>query len=151
MLYMVMVFPYLRMLGNGTNVDDNKRRHYKAFRNSKLYKDFGSSKGYYELVGTKGNDRVILRFNLNSFRDSYTVRDLLKMDLCIYAVKVGSTSLENLNVDKLLGMQDFVIPDVSLSCEPCADSEEASDTSQNILDVFDVLLAAVEAEETTST
>lgn len=97
-------------------------------------------------LGTKGRSRVILRFNINSFRNSYTISDLLKMDLSIYAIKVGRTSLENLNVNKELGMNVSVIPKDNPSYEPNTDTEESSTTSP-ILDVFDVLLAGVEAND----
>lgn len=89
---------------------------------------------------------MILRFNINSFRNNYTISDLLKMDLSIYAIKVGRTSLENLNVNKELGMNVSVIPKDNPSYEPNTDTEVTT-TSSPILDVFDVLLAGVEADD----
>ena len=105
----------------------------------------------YKIIGSKGDyiigrSRVILRFNINSFRNNYTISDLLKMDLSIYAIKVGRTSLENLNVNKELGMNVSVIPKDNPSYEPNTDTEVTT-TSSPILDVFDVLLAGVEADD----
>lgn len=62
--------------------------------------------------------RVILRFNINSFRNSYTLSDLLKMNLSIYAIKVGRTTLDMLNVNKELGMNVSIIPKDNPSYTP---------------------------------
>lgn len=140
--YMVMVSPYLSMLKSGSSIPAGEFN----IAVDKLDNALRHAKGYYEFVGTKGRSRVILRFNINSFRNSYTISDLLKMDLSIYAIKVGRTSLENLNVNKELGMKVSLILKDNPSYEPNADTEEAAATSPT-LDVFDVLLAGVEADD----
>lgn len=140
--YMVMVSPYLSMLKSGSSIPAGEFN----IAVDKLDNALRHAKGYYEFVGTKGRSRVILRFNINSFRNSYTISDLLKMDLSIYAIKVGRTSLENLNVNKELGMKVSLIPKDNPSYEPNADTEEAAATSPT-LDVFNVLLAGVEADD----
>ena len=140
--YMVMVSPYLSMLKSGSSIPAGEFN----IAVDKLDNALRHAKGYYEFVGTKGRSRVILRFNINSFRNSYTISDLLKMDLSIYAIKVCRTSLENLNVNKELGMKVSLIPKDNPSYEPNADAEEAAATSPT-LDVFDVLLAGVEADD----
>lgn len=140
--YMVMVSPYFSMLKSGSSIPAGEFN----IAVDKLDNALRHAKGYYEFVGTKGRSRVILRFNINSFRNSYTISDLLKMDLSIYAIKVGRTSLENLNVNKELGMKVSLIPKDNPSYEPNADTEEAAATSPT-LDVFDVLLAGVEADD----
>ena len=140
--YMVMVSPYLSMLKSGSSIPAGEFN----IAVDKLDNALRHAKGYYEFVGTKGRSRVILRFNINSFRNSYTISDLLIMDLSIYAIKVGRTSLENLNVNKELGMKVSLIPKDNPSYEPNADTEEAAATSPT-LDVFDVLLAGVEADD----
>lgn len=140
--YMVMVSPYLSMLRNESLIPAGEFN----IAVDKLDNALRHAKGYYEFVGTKGRSRVILRFNINSFRNSYTISDLLKMDLSIYAIKVGRTSIENLNVNKELGVNVSVVPKDNPSYEPSTDSEEAP-TYSPILDVFDVLLAGVEADD----
>lgn len=140
--YMVMVSPYLSMLKTGSSIPAGEFN----IAIDKLDNALRHAKGYYEFVGTKGKSRVILRFNINSFRNSYTISDLLKMDLSIYAIKVGRTSLENLNVNKELGTNISIIPKDNPSYEPNTDTVETS-TSNPILDVFDVLLAGVEAND----
>lgn len=140
--YMVMISPYLSMLKNGTSIPAGEFN----IAIDKLDNALRNAKGYYEFVGTKGKSRVILRFNINSFRNSYTISDLLKMDLSIYAIKVGRTSLSNLNVNKELGMNVSIIPKDNPSYRANSDLEENM-SADAILDVFDVLLAGVEAND----
>lgn len=85
-----------------------------------------------------------MRFNINSFKNGYTISDLLKMNLSIYAIKVGRTSLDMLDVSKELEMDVSIIPKDNPSYEGSNEVEDNA-ASQKILDVFDVLLAGVEA------
>ena len=140
--YIVMVSPYLRMLKSGSSISsgqfdiaidnvENALRH---------------AKGYYEFIGSKGRSQIVLRFNINSFRNGYTISDLLKMDLSIYAIKVGKTSVENLNVNKELGMNVSIIPKDNPSYEEHVETEGTSSRNR-VMDVSDVLLAGVEADD----
>ena len=136
-----MVSPYLSMLNNGSSLPAGEFN----IAIDKLDNALRNAKGYYEFVGTKARSRVVLRFNINAFRNSYTISDLLKMDLSIYAIKVGKTAIENLNVNKELGMDVSILPKDNPSYE---ESREDDDISKDaILDVFDVLLAGVEADD----
>ena len=139
---MVMVSPYLSMLNSGSSLPAGEFN----IAIDKLDNALRNAKGYYEFVGTKARSRVVLRFNINAFRNSYTISDLLKMDLSIYAIKVGKTAIENLNVNKELRMDVSILPKDNPSYEES--TEEDNDTSKDaILDVFDVLLAGVEADD----
>lgn len=68
------------------------------------------------------------------------------MSLSIYAIKVGRTTLDMLNVNKELGMNVSIIPKDNPSYTPSNQADEA-DTHSQVLDVFDVLLAGVEADD----
>lgn len=138
----VMVSPYLSMLKSGSSIPageyniaidrlDNALRH---------------AKGYYEFVGEKANSRVVLRFNINSFKNGYTISDLLKMNLSVYAIKVGQTTLEMLNVNKELGMNISVM---SKDNPDYVEEDTSNDNSleKRPLNVFDVLLAGVETDD----
>ena len=138
--YMVMVSPYLSMLKTGSFVPAGEF----SIAIDKLENALKNAKGYYEFVGTKGKSKVILRFNINSFKNGYTISDLLKRNLSIYAIKVGRTSLDMLDVSKELEMDVSIIPKDNPSYEGSNEVEDNA-ASQKILDVFDVLLAGVEA------
>lgn len=140
--YMVMVSPYLSMLKSGSAIPAGEF----SIAIDKLDNTLRHAKGYYEFVGTKGRSKVILRFNINSFRNGYTISDLLKMNLSIYAIKVGKTTLDMLDVNKELGMNVSILPKDNPTYEMRSDEEENKSSSQ-VLDVFDVLLAGVEADD----
>ena len=139
--YMVMVSPYLSML-RGAAVPAGEFN----IAIDKLENALKNAKGYYEFVGTKRKSKVILRFNINSFRNGYTISDLLKMNLSIYAIKVGRTTLDMLNVSKELNMDVSIIPKDNPSYVEETEPEEQV-SGNKVLDVFDVLLAGVESDD----
>lgn len=67
--YMVMVSPYLSMLRSGSSIPAGDFN----IAIDKLENALKNAKGYYEFVGTKGKSKVILRFNINSFKNGYTI------------------------------------------------------------------------------
>ena len=138
--YMVMVSPYLSMLKTGTGVPAGEFN----IAIEKLESTLKNAKGYYEFVGTKGNSKVVLRFNINAFRNSYTISDLLKMNLSIYAIKVGKTTTDMLNVSKELEL-DFA-PTQKDNPDYAENEKKTEDTQSRMMDVFDVLLAGVVAD-----
>lgn len=140
--YIVMVSPYLSMLKTGTAISAGEFN----IAIDKLDNALRNAKGYYEFIGTKGRSRVVLRFNINSFRNGYTISDLLKMNLSIYAIKVGKTTADMLNVNKELGMNVSILPKDNPTYEEGKTAEEGA-TNTQVLDVFDVLLAGVEADD----
>lgn len=141
--YMVMVSPYLSMFRNGTSIPAGEFN----IAIDKLESTLKNAKGYYEFVGTKGRSKVVLRFNINSFRNGYKISDLLKMNLAIYAIKVGKTSLDMLNVSKELDMDVSIIPKDNPSYRDDEADLSASFPINKELDVFDVLLAGVESDD----
>lgn len=140
--YMVMVSPYLSMLKADSSIPAGEFN----IAVDKLDNALRNAKGYYEFVGTKGRSKVVLRFNISSFKNGYTISDLLKMDLSVYAIKVGRTTLDMLNVNKELGMNVSIIPKDNPSYEEQNENMECASNSQ-VIDVFDVLLAGVETDD----
>lgn len=140
--YMVMVSPYLNMFNNGSTIPAGEFN----IAIDKLDNVLRTAKGYYEFLGTKGRSKVVLRFNINSFKNGYTISDLLKMDLSIYAIKVGKTTLEMLNVNKELDMKVSVVPKDNPEYSE-EDSNESDMAKNTVLEVFDVLFAGVETND----
>ena len=139
--YIVMVSPYLSMFKDASvsagefNIAIDKIEHVLK-----------NAKGYYEFVGTKGRSKVVLRFNIDAFKNGYKISDLLKKNLSIYAVKVGKTTLDMLNVNKELDLNVSVVPKDNPSYVD-EDIKETKNDSRKFLDVYDVLLAGVEADD----
>jgi hypothetical protein len=140
--YMVMVSPYLDMIKTGTSIPAGEFN----IAIDKLNQTLRNAKGYYEFVGSKAKSKVIFRFNIDAFKNGYTISDLLKMDLSIYAIKVGQTSLEMLDVSKELDMESSLLPKDNPSYD--GDDVDTIDESKlKKLDVFDVMLAGVETDD----
>ena len=98
-----------------------------------------NGKGYYELILTDSeNNTKVLRFNLKSFKNSYSLTDLLKMKLTYHAVKVGSINLDDLEIEKEFSFQEQTYVDGT----ELAGESSKRETSK--VDVFDVILAGVE-------
>ncbi len=142
--YIVMVSPYLSMLKGGSSISTGEF----DIAVEKLDNALKTAKGYYEFVGTRGRSKIVLRFNINSLKNNYKINDLLKMNLAIYAIKVGTTSLAQLNVNNELDI-DF---QSTIKDNPDYFVSEKNETEDDVdkdkkLDVYDVLLAGVEAND----
>ena len=52
---------------------------------TKIEEAIEKGRGYYEFLATIEGQDIVLRFNRNAFRNSYTMSDLPKMRLTYYA------------------------------------------------------------------
>lgn len=120
-----MFTPYIAIIKNIENIDIGK-----------LDEILETAKGYYELIAQKGDQKVILRFNIKAFRNNYGLTDLLKMNLKYYAFHVGKCSEEDLLMKN--EMQDSGETKEIGYTEMLAGVE----TECN-LDVYDVVLAGI--------
>ena len=141
--YFVMVSPYMNMFQTGSIIPSGELN----ISLDKLDNVLRNAKGYYEFIGVKGKGKVVLRFNINSFKNNYMISDLLKMNLSIYAIKVGETTLDMLDINNELNLDIRVSVD-NPSYEPKDGSSKVEDNRINTskLQVFDVLLAGVESD-----
>lgn len=95
MTYLKLMTPYFTMTegkfpsGNGIDIDI-----------SLIDDALKQGRGYFELVFDKENVKRILRFNLKSFKSSYSLSDLVKMNLTYHAVKVGKMKLDDLDFSR---------------------------------------------------
>lgn len=140
--YFVMVSPYLNMFQSGSVIPSGELN----ISLDKLDNALKNAKGYYEFIGSKGNSQVVLRFNIKSFKNNYMISDLLKMNLSIFAIKVGDTTLEMLDINNELNLD---LPKLTVDNPTYRENENISDEKKNPqkkLPVFDVLLAGVESD-----
>ena len=146
MSYVALISPYLSMLKSGTGIPAGDFN----ISIDKLDNTIKSAKGYYEFIGTKEEKEVIFRFNIKSFKNNYKATDLLKMDISIFAIKVGTSTISKLNF-----ANEFDIDTSSAAKDnPTYSKEEKSLVdirlklkTEEPLEVFDVLLAGVEAND----
>ena len=101
-----------------------------------------NAKGYYEMLATCDGQEVVLRFNILSFRNSYSIADLPKMQLQYYAIKVGKTNPDQLDINKEFSGEY----QNNNTIQSAFDLKNPNCKKTDTLDVFDVLLAGVNYE-----
>ncbi|BAL68882.1 hypothetical protein SMULJ23_0548 [Streptococcus mutans LJ23] len=102
-------------------------------------------RGYYQMLAYEESaNKSVLRFNINAFKNNYTLADLTKMDLCYYAVKVGQTTLEQLSLEKEFDIQE---PEIEIDIQKIITGQKKILNNDDFLDVYDVVLAGVMSNE----
>ena len=134
-----MFTPYLKMFSKDFTTDDGAPLDMRNMDEA-----FEYGKGYYEMIANpkveeEDENKKILRFNINAFRNNYTIADLTKMDLTYYIVKVGRANEDSLDISKEFNMGEKLI---SLD-----DLENGKNGDEEALDVYDVILAGVSINE----
>ncbi len=98
-------------------------------------------KGYYELIGETNDNssKVVFRFNNDAFRNNYTMADIIKMDLVLFAVKVGRIAQGKLNMTQEFEFGSKVIEErVRIT-----GSQKSKSESVEKLPIYDVMLAGI--------
>lgn len=144
--YVIMISPYMKMFkGDGLNLNTDLDLSIDIV---KMDDSIKLAKGYFEFEGIQNNKSVILRFNIDSFKNNYKISDLLKMDLSIYGVPVGKVDRKNITIVSEI---NAATSDDELSAydNPKYSEDGTGNTtaSEDILTVYDVLLAGVAQHE----
>ena len=97
-------------------------------------------RGYYQmLLNSEKEPSCVLRFNINAFKNDYSLADLSKMNLSYFGVKVGQCTKEQLSLEKEFEINTSTnTPDVKKIV--------TGDTSKSFiqyLDVYNIVLAGV--------
>ena len=97
-------------------------------------------RGYYQmLLNSEKEPSCVLRFNINAFKNDYSLADLSKMNLSYFGVRVGQCTKEQLSLEKEFEIQQSnKTPDVKEIV-----TGSASEFSMQFLDVYDIVLAGV--------
>ena len=144
--YVIMISPYMKMFkGDWLNLNTDLDLSIDIV---KMDDSIKLAKGYFEFEGIQNNKSVILRFNIDSFKNNYKISDLLKMDLSIYAVPVGKVDRKNITI--VSEINAATSDDESSSYDNPKYGEDRTDNttvSEDILTVYDVLLAGVAQHE----
>lgn len=144
--YVIMISPYMKMFkGDGLNLNTDLDLSIDIV---KMDDSIKLAKGYFEFEGIQNNKSVILRFNIDSFKNNYKISDLLKMDLSIYAVPVGKVDRKNITI--VSEINAATSDDELSSYDNPKYGEDGTDNttaSTDILTVYDVLLAGVAQHE----
>lgn len=129
--FLKSVFPYLSLLKDPEKFDELKEINIE-----KVDEVILSTKGYFEFLAYKKCvEELVLRFNVDCFRNNYKFGDLLKMDLCYYGIKVGTTTKEELKLENEINATNKVLSEEELSINIQSSSSE--------LPIYDVIIAGV--------
>lgn len=130
--YFKLITPYMVMTEGKMDAGDIK------LNIQMMDEALNKGKGYFEMVLEDEGTKLILRFNLKSFKNSYSLSDLVKMELTYHAVRVGKTKLINLDASK-----EFAYENIDKEIDGYKIANEIESISEDDIDVFDVLLAGV--------
>ena len=135
--YMMLIAPFLSMINGEVPIPTNDGQAMQIDI-TKIEEAIEKGRGYYEFIATVDNKDIVLRFNRNAFRNSYTMSDLPKMQLTYYGIHVGKMDKADLQVQK-----EFEFGTTRTSSRMnYADATSENKTSVKI-DVYDVVLAGV--------
>lgn len=135
--YIMLIAPFLSMIDGELPFKTNDGEAIKIDI-TKIEEAIEKGRGYYEFVAIFEGKEIILRFNRNAFRNSYTMSDLPKMQLTYYGIHVGKIEKNDLQVQKEF---EFGTSKVSKRLNYAMNSEENRATNE--IDVYDVVLAGV--------
>ena len=135
--YMMLIAPFLSMIDGELPIQTDDGSAMKIDI-TKIEEAIEKGRGYYEFLATIEGQDIVLRFNRNAFRNSYTMSDLPKMRLTYYAIHVGQIEKSDLQVQK-----EFEFGTTKLSKRVDYASASESGSVATGIDVYDVVLAGV--------
>ncbi|HBL6235724.1 TPA: hypothetical protein LTU79_003114, partial [Listeria monocytogenes] len=110
---------------------------------TELNKAILGDRGYYQmLLGSEPVPKTVLRFNINAFKNSYTLADLSKMNLTYYGIKVGTCTMNQLSMENEF---KFEKKKNEIDVTEIVTGEKNEDKN-DLLDVYDVVLGGVISE-----
>lgn len=145
MSYYIMLSPYMNIINakDGVKIDNSDM----TLAIDRFDDTLRLAKGYFELVGVKDKEECIFRFNLQAFRNNYKITDLTKMNLVLFAVKVGEMEKGKLTLQAELELPTDTEEDVTNpsyeELSQKAEQQKGENIAGNPLPVYDVLLAGV--------
>ncbi|MCY9281216.1 MULTISPECIES: DUF6414 family protein [Bacillus] len=136
--FVKMYTPFIKMLKE----DSTFTKELKDFNYMDFDEILKGGKGYYELKATKDEHSAILRFNINAFRNSYSLTDLTKMKLIYYGIEVGECREEDLKLENEFAQEE------KKGNNPSVEGTYYGRTSNDleVLKIYDVFLAGISGD-----
>lgn len=133
--FLMLAAPFFTMLNGVVPIPSNEGNEFKMDI-SKIEEAVARGRGYYEFVSDPNEQETIFRFNNSAFRNNYTMSDLPKMQLSLYAIYVGKTEKRRLDLSN-----EF---EFGMKNKNRVSYIENDKTTENIeIDVYDVVLAGI--------
>ena len=133
--YMMLMAPFFTMIDGSVPLQSNDGEQF-TIDISKIEAAISRGRGYYEFLSTIDGKETIFRFSSTAFRNNYTMSDIPKMNLSMYAVLVGTAEKEKLD---LTSEFQFGITDKSR----IEYDKSAVEKAPVGIDVYDVILAGI--------
>lgn len=137
--YFMLAAPFFTMIEGDIPISSENGEQFRLDI-AKIESAISRGRGYYEFIATIEKEEKIFRFSSTSFRNNYTMSDLPKMNLSVYAVLVGSIEKKKLDITS-----EFEFGVVSKSRLEY-DVKNAEQPASEKIEVYDVILAGI-AEE----
>ena len=132
-------FTYFKMLTPYLTMTDGKVEVAKGlnFNLALMDQALSSGRGYYALVVQQPSEKVVLRFNINAFRNNYSISDIVKMELDYHAIYVGTISEDSLDMQSEFSEKKEEISGYNIV------KSDITAGALTSLKVYDVILAGV--------
>lgn len=136
--FMKMYAPYMKIFKEDSEAIDVLRE----LDLQNVDEILSAAKGYYEMIAYKNQTEIVLRFNINAFKNAYMLNDLPKMNLTFIAIEVGDCNKEDLIMKNELS-GDFTSAE-TLNIQAIMGRNPSSQSGSNtLLKLYDVILAGI--------
>lgn len=133
--FLMLAAPFFTIINGDVPIPSNDGNEFKLDI-SKIEQAIARGRGYYEFISVLNGKEAIFRFNSSAFRNNYTLSDLPKMQISLYAIHVGKTDKKKLDLAnefefgaKTKNRANYI--------------EEFKNNNSKELDVYDVILAGI--------
>ena len=135
--YFMLMAPFFTMLDGKVPINSDDGQVFDIDI-TKIEEAISRGRGFYEFIAIDAEDKKekIFRFSSASFRNNYTMSDIAKMQLSLYAVHVGS--IDRSKLDLTNEFEFGAIPKDRIEYDKELEEESAIE-----IDVFDVILAGI--------
>lgn len=139
------LMPLVKIIEDVDKISSKEDREALAGLNIlKLDQILDEARGYYEFIATNNNENCIVRFNISGMRNNYSLNDLIKMDLKLYGLKVGTTDSLDLKLDNEINemlQQDLEVTEADF--DEMNKRKDMGVANSKFIDIFDIILAGV--------
>ena len=95
--YMMLMAPFFTMIEGNVPISGQNGEMF-TLDVSKIETAISRGRGYYEFIALLDGNETIFRFSSTAFRNNYTMSDIPKMQLSLYAVNVGKIDKKKLDL-----------------------------------------------------
>lgn len=136
--FMKMYAPYMKIFKEGSEAIEV----LKDLDLQNIDEILTSAKGYYEMVAYNHQTEIVLRFNINAFKNAYMLTDLPKMNLTFIAIEVGDCNKEDLVMQNELSGDSSSVESLNIPAIMGNNSSPQSGSNTK-LKLYDVILAGI--------